>query len=376
MSEAIFSGDDIFATLVFKPILITDLFNFHNGSGAAKKDEGVTPYIAASFQKNGVVGYVNKPKYKGGWLSLVKDGDGGAGKCFYQPVPFWPSNHVYALEPKITGLSDSALLCIAAIITHQCFPKYSRGHAINANRLLRQKIMVPALTASDGKLEVDWSGLTRLGDGLLAKAKEQASAARKSMSADADTLPELVFQPMLITKVFESAGQTPFWLNTNQVTNGPAQYPHVTNTALNNCVADFIAEQPINPNPGNAITLGIDTQVVAYQPAPFYGATKVFELRSSHLNEENAPILVTSLRKGVAKFSWGHKASANRLMHTRIMVPVTIGVNEDVVVDWEGMNRYGRSLRVRVERTMDAVVGTPRTNEQVPMGDRNILGAT
>lgn len=165
---------DLLQGLVFEPFFITDMFNTHNGEGRSKKDKGPFPYIAASFQNNGVVGYVDSPKYPGGWLSLVKDGDGGAGTCFYQPLPFWPSNHVVALEPKKPGLPASALLCVAALITHQCFPKYSRGNAINSARLSRQKIMVPVITESSGEVTVDWDGLAKLGQQLLDVSKQRA----------------------------------------------------------------------------------------------------------------------------------------------------------------------------------------------------------
>jgi hypothetical protein len=169
--------NSIYEQLTFGSILITDLFNVHNGAGAPKQDAGVVPYVAASFQNNGVVGYVNTAKCQGGWLSLVKDGDGGAGMCFYQPWPFWPSNHVLGLEPKTSGLTVSALVCLAATITHQCFPKYHRGNAINMGRLSRQKIMVPTVTNTDGIEFVDWDGLTRLGDELFIEAIKQAERA-------------------------------------------------------------------------------------------------------------------------------------------------------------------------------------------------------
>ena len=153
--------------LDFQPMLITDFFELHAGSGLPKEQSGAVPYIAASFQNNGVVGYVDQAKYPGGWLSFVKDGDGGAGTCFYQPAPFWPSNHVYGLEPRDVQPSASALLVMAAIITHQCFPKYNRGNAATAARLSRQNIMVPAITHADGTIEADWDGMDRLGAELL-----------------------------------------------------------------------------------------------------------------------------------------------------------------------------------------------------------------
>lgn len=154
----------------------------------------------------------------------------------------------------------------------------------------------------------------------------------------------LDFAPMLITDVFDLHRQAPAWLNTNQVAAGAAQYPHVTNTALDNSISGFIARQGMPPNAGNAITIGIDTQVVAYQPVPFYGATKVFELRTAALNGANAQILVTVLRHAIEKFSWGHKASARRLLKTRIMVPVTIDGNGDHAVDWDGLDILGAEL--------------------------------
>lgn len=173
----------VYEDLTFGSVLITDVFVVHPGAGTAKKSNGAVPYIAASFQSNGVVGYVDTAKYPGGWLSLIKDGDGGAGTCFYQPGPFWPSNHVLGLEPKTQGLAACALVCMAAAITHQCFPKYNRGNAINAARLSRQRIMVPVTTSADGCQVVHWEGLTRLGTKLLADAVEQARTALGSVTS-------------------------------------------------------------------------------------------------------------------------------------------------------------------------------------------------
>lgn len=340
-----------FDALYFAPVLITDLFILHNGAGSPKKESGPVPYIAASFQNNGVVGYVEKPMYPGGWLSFVKDGDGGAGTCFYQPIPFWPSNHVFALEPRSDKATEEALLMLAATITHQCFPKYNRGFAANARRLSRQKIMVPVIDV-DGAQTVDWTGMTRMGRELCTTVTERMSQVITTDPGQDQSLPELAFEPRLITEVFGQSRQAPSWLNTNQVIGGMPEFPHVTNSAGSNSVAGFIARQHKAPNPGNAITIGIDTQVVAYQPVPYYGATKVFELRAPELNKDNALVLVASLRSAIEKFSWGYKASATRLKRTRLMVPTICAANGRTVIDWDGMREYGQVLRARVEREL------------------------
>lgn len=179
-------------------------------------------------------------------------------------------------------------------------------------------------------------------------------------------LDDLDFQAMLISDVFETHRQAPSWLNTNQVIKARAAYAHVTNTALGNSVSAFIGRQNKQPNPGNAITIGIDTQVVAYQPAAFYGATKVFELRSPRLNPMNAMVLVTSLKLATEKFSWGHKASARRLLRTRIMVPVTTNPDGSTDVDWEGLDALGSELlNVAIERMLDSLV-TDAEDSDIP----------
>jgi hypothetical protein len=178
-----------YASLTFGQVLCSDLFHIHHGAGAAKGQTGPVPYVAASFQNNGVVGYVEKARCPSRWLSLVKDGDGGAGTCFYQPQPFWPSNHVLGLEPRIAGIAPSALVCLAAAMTHQCFPAYHRGNAINATRLKRQKVTVPILQHDDREPSIDWEGLTRLGEALFAETALQARKALADLMLDEQTEP-------------------------------------------------------------------------------------------------------------------------------------------------------------------------------------------
>lgn len=185
---------------------------------------------------------------------------------------------------------------------------------------------------------------------------------------------ELRFAPMLITDVFESYRQTPAWLNVREVAAGTAKYPHVTNSALTNSVAGFVGHQAVAPNPGNAITVGIDTQVVAYQPVAFYGATKVLEMRSPHLNAMSALVLVTCIQRALEKFSWGHKASAVRLAKTKFMVPVVQDDHGDEIVDWDGMERFGeelmdkaRGLAEMSRREVDNAPAAPPTLDFAPM---------
>lgn len=351
----------VLETLDFQPMLVTDVFDSLTTSKAwydknkIQAGPGAYPYVSRSRLANGhesVVGRQDLPPNAGNAITIGVDTQ----SVFYQPTPFYTSVKIQVL--RHSRMTTASALVLVALLREQMM-KFQWGNGVSLDRLQATRIMVPTFTNADGTIEAAWDGMDRLGAELLDQVITHTHSARQTLGTDDDALPELRFEPMFITDVFESYRQAPAWLNTNQVGGGVPRYPHVTNTARGNSVASFIARQEQGPNRGNTITIGIDTQVVAYQPVPFYGATKVFELRNPSLNENNALVLMASLRQAITKFSWGHKASSARLQATRIMVPVVTNAEGEDVVDWDGMSAYGHALRVRAERAIAPVLGDP-----------------
>ena len=352
----------VLETLDFQPMLITDVFEsmtaskaWYDKSKLCLSGVPVFPFVSRTKASNGVDSFCprqDKAPEAGNAMTIGLDTQ----TIGYQPVPFYTSQNIQVLRHE--RLNESNALVLSSLIQEQMGKFSWGGNGATLGRLKKTRIMVPALTTADGTFEADWDGMKRLGTELLDQVVTHAHSACATRLDDDDTLPELRFEPMFITDVFETYRQAPAWLNANQVIDGVACYPHVSNTARSNSISNFIAHQGQAPNRGNAITLGIDTQVVAYQPEPFYGATKVFELRSPNLEANSALVLVAALRQAITKFSWGHKASSTRLQATRIMVPVVTNAEGEEVVDWEGMSAYGRALRVRAERAIAPVVGS------------------
>ncbi len=351
----------VLETLDFQPMFVTDVFDSMVPAGkwfdlakADRQGSPVSPYVARSGGSNGIGAFLPSQSYAAPNAGNAITIGVSTSTVFYQPVDFYTSKEIQVLRHR--RLTPGNALVLVAILREQMV-KFQWGNGASIARLQATRMMVPAITTANGTIEADWDGMDRLGAELLEQVIKHTHSARETCLADDDTLPKLRFAPMFITDVFDSYRQASAWLNTNQVIDGVPYYPHVTNTARSNSVSNFIARQEQAPNRGNAITIGIDTQVVAYQPVPFYGATKVFELRSLSLNEDNALVLMASLRQAITKFSWGHKASAARLQATRIMVPVIAHASGEDVVDWDGMSAYGHALRVRVERALAPVLG-------------------
>lgn len=345
----------VLETLDFAPIRLGSIVRFHRGKVGERNNRGRTPYIGAAARNNGLVGYVEAPPmFPGKWLAIVNNGDGGAGYCTFQPAPFFASSDVTALQPLSATATDAALLILSSCITYQCFPKYNFGYKPNIQRLTNQDVMVPVTTDGSGNQVVDWDGLDRLGAELLDHVITHTHSAIQTGPADDATLPDLRFEPMFITDVFDTMKASSAWYDKSKLNAvGDAIFPFISRTKASNGVDGFCSEQDKGPEPGNAVTIGLDTQTIGYQPVPFYTSQNIQVLRASALNEDNALVLAALIREQMGKFSWGgNGATLGRLKKTRIMVPVTTNANGHTVVDWDGMTTYGRALRVRAERSL------------------------
>lgn len=339
------------------------LFRAHKGRRliAVHRKLGAIPFVGASRMNNSITDFADTPVlFPGGWVTLIYNGDGGTGHAKYQPSPFSASDDVIALEPLCNQTTEPALLLIASMLTQQCVPKFGFGYKLTLHRLGRQKVMVPVTTDADGEQVVDWVGMTRLGMELLRVVEERIAKVRTSSPDDDDNLQELIYEPMLITDVFESMKASSAWYDKSKlVLTGKGRFPFVSRTRENNGIDGSCVLQEKNPEPGNAVTIGLDTQSVAYQPMAFYTSQNIQVLRHKRLSVDNALVLSALIKQQMSKFSWGgNGATLGRLRKTRIMVPVTIDADGKQVVDWVGISRYGRALRVRAEFKMGAVLSS------------------
>ncbi|MDV2428189.1 restriction endonuclease subunit S [Corynebacterium tuberculostearicum] len=352
----------VYESLDFQPVVLSDLFKLHRGKQppSGRDDSGKTPYIGAASRGNSQVGWTGEePLFPGHWLAIVNTGAGGVGYCTYQPVPFYPSNNVTALEPLYREASPEALIVLAATIRHQAFGFFGYGNIANNKRLSVLRIMVPVLTAADGTITPDWDGMKALGQELQAPAVERAGHAFVASPDDDDALPDLDFQPMFITDAFDSLRTTQAWYNKQDLAQESLQnFAFVSRTEMNNGIDGFCGQQQKKPEAENAITIALDTQVVKYQPVKFYTSQNIQVIRDDHLNEFNAIVICTLIKQQMVKFSWGgNGATLGRLTKTRIMIPVLTAADGTVTPNWEGMTQLGRALRVRAERKARNALG-------------------
>lgn len=350
-------------TLDFKPMLITDVFESMRASQAwydkvhLKEGDGANIYLSQTLSANSVAAVVpdqDKRPEPGNCITVTLKTQA----TFYQPVSFYTAQNFLILRHPALNQSNGLLLTAEL---QRAMKKFSWGYGVSMARLKKTRIMVPVITGSNGGITVDWDGLTKLGNELL---RHTVTNIRPTLTTtpcgDPPTL-ELAFKPMFITDVFDSMRASKAWYDKTKLsTEGRELHPFVSRTKVNNGVDSFCRRQEKEPEPGNAITIGLDTQTIGYQPVPFYTSQNIQVLRHKHLDEYSALVLATLINQQMSKFSWGgNGATLGRLKRTRIMVPVTIDDHGAEVVDWRGMSQYGRELRAQTEKSTSTLLEPP-----------------
>ena len=121
----------------------------------------------------------------------------------------------------------------------------------------------------------------------------------------------------------------------------------MTRTDVANGIDMFVCEQSpkYRVDEGNVITIGLDTQTVFYQPAPFYTGQNIQVIRHPKLDRYNAQFLIVAIKKLVKKFSWGsYGATLTRLRKSKIYLPVTSSGE----IDFQFMSSFMRQIETDI----------------------------
>ncbi len=121
---------------------------------------------------------------------------------------------------------------------------------------------------------------------------------------------------------------------------GTAKYPYITRTGNNNGIQFFIPKQNKPLNPGNTISLGLDTQTVFYQPFDYYTGQNIQVLSNVNLDKYSAVFLIPLIKKQLENLNWGgNGATLGRLAVKQIMLPI----NDNGEIHWEYMRTHMKS---------------------------------
>lgn len=149
------------------------------------------------------------------------------------------------------------------------------------------------------------------------------------------------WQEFVLGELFEITS-TSSSIDKKRLTGTIGDNPYITRSENNNGIDSFIDNQSsYKMDEANVITIGLDTQTVFYQSAPFYTGQNIQIVRHSQLNKYNALFVIRTIRVLVQKFSWGsYGATLTRLRRGKVFLPI----KADGTPDWTFMEVYMKQV--------------------------------
>ena len=282
---------------------------------------GCTPRVTCAATNNAVDDfYQNLPTERGGVITIDS---ATIGFVAFHPYDFIATDHVEKLVMKNgERLSYRAGLFIKKTIEKAIDNKYGYGYKFAQQRIKRQTILLP--TTAEGT--PDWQFM----EDYMRQTEQQILK---------PTL-ELLCKRLIINNIV-GGGLHPNWkefvlgdefsiestsssIDKNKLQSGAGRFPYITRTDNENGINCFVPSQNYSTDEGNAITIGLDTQTVFYQPAKFYTGQNIQVMRHVQMDNYNALFIRVALQRVLTRFSWGsYGATLTRLRKSRIYLPAT-----------------------------------------------------
>lgn len=318
---------------------LSDIFEIKNlksiDKNKLKQEIGNIPYVSQTKLNNGILGYVcdhgiTKLNF-GNCISIGTD----------TQVVRYQENNFYSSE-KIIGIRNNYLnkyigYFIFPILEQILQKKFSYGHKASMQRISEVEIKLP----STPNRNPDWEFMESYIREQYREVVQERINELEKRKPDAPTVPRDIEEIQAIAdftlgQIFDVKMSKS--INNNKLNSTPGNIPYITRTGLNNGILKFVCEQGTEKlNPGNVITIGVDTQTVFYQKQAFYCGNNILSLSSENVDQYIGVFIVGILDQIVKKkYNYGYGATLTRIKNLEIPLPIT----SDGKPDWEFMSDY------------------------------------
>lgn len=317
----------------------------------ADHTEGNVPYVSSTAMHNGVDGFIEKTDSCRTFENCISlNNSGSVGKAFYEPFEFVASDHVTHL--KKDDATEEQYLFLTAVIEMQS-SNFSFNREINDERLNHMRIMLPV--DEEGNPDWEFMGayiqerkeqLVKNQIAFLEREISRIGGGYENFHADLEGVEWREIPIGILFSSFEN-GKGKGLNHLNKVEKGGIEYIGATNR--NDGVLCFVEENDESKRmiqSGNCIGFirnGDGSAGYAiYKARDFISTSDVMYGYADWLNEYTGRFFVVAQDMIKAKYSHGHKRSAERLKSDKVMLPVDVEGNPD----WEFMDGYIRKQKL------------------------------
>lgn len=311
----------------WKDFFLEEVVSINGGKRLTKADmqPGHIPFIGASEMNNGITEFTCSTNDSLDRNVLGVNYNGSVGFAFYHPYKAVFSDDVKRIKWKDSSHNNKYTLLFLSSMIGQQKCKFAYGYKFNAQRMKRQKILLPICSNGD----IDWQFMEEY---MRQKEQQTLQSVLKTLENQIkDSSFNKVFFVDANWKEFVfgeefSIESTKSGIDKNKLIRNEGDIPYVTRTDITNGIDSFICEQNLQykTDEENVITIGLDTQTVFYQSYAFYTGQNIQVIKHEKLDRYNAQFLIVAIKQLVKKFSWGsYGATLTRLRKSRLYLPVT-----------------------------------------------------
>ena len=325
---------------------VSDIFKLETDndiSDSQNLPEGDYPLVSAKKMKNGVDKFIDTEKINDKHaITWNKQGDGGAGLSFYQPVPFANKSTVFVLRPK-KKLSKHQMIFIVSLL-NKYHGIFNHGYGLSKSRFEELTIQLPIL--EDEK--PDWDLIQQY---MFNLEQEKVNKCLKYINQRINELNYKKLAPL------ENKSWEQFYIgDLFTISSGkrltkadmkPGSTPFIGATSLNNGITNYV-NNTNNSMDSNVLGVNYNGSVVEnfYHPYTclFSDDVKRFHLKDYPDNKYVLLFFKTIILKQKVKYMYGYKFNSKRMKQQIILVPV----DDEGNPDYKYMEQYMINLEIKL----------------------------
>lgn len=334
----------------WKEFAIGDFFNATRPT-ARKEDDypnGDTMFVASGGVNNGITKFCrlkdNEILDKGNCLTISPID----GSCYYQATDFLgrggAGSSIILLYAKNFTLNRFNGLFISRCISKTASAKYSYGHMASIDRVMRDKIFLPA--TADGKPDFVFmsSFMQQIEHDIIRTTLPILQSRLKSYNScwGGVNLDKENWKDFCFTDIFTEIQRGK---RLKKADHKDGNMPYVSSTAQDNGVDGFIGNENGIRLFGDCLTLANSGSVGSafYHRYEFIASDHVTRLKGKNLDKYTYLFMIPLINRLSEKYSFNREINDERIKREKLLLPATTNGTPD----WQFMEIYMRNIESR-----------------------------
>lgn len=329
----------------WKAFMISDVFQVKNSVRLTQSDmrPGERPFVGATELNNGITAFVSNTNDSLDYNVLGVNYNGSVVENFYHPYEAIFSDDVKRLHFITIDGNKYHYLFVKNMILQQK-KKFQYGYKFNAQRMMKQYIMLPVLEDGTPDYEFMEEYMRQKEQLLLEQIEHKLFQDIKDLEKVLPpTCQPKEWKSFEVKQIFSSIQRGKRLKNDDHI---EGSVPYVSSSSVNNGVDDFIGNEKKVRRFSDCLTIANSGSVGStfYHPYEFVASDHVTQLKQPRANKYVYLYLSQMVSRISEKYSFNREINDSRINNEMVMLPV----NADGEPDYEYMEQKMRYIEAKM----------------------------